>query len=87
MAADLTTTNLFLGIIALVSVLQAVGLIVLAYHAFHVSQKVNRAIDSVEHNQIGPALLRVQSILDDVKAATSVINAHARWLDRLFRRG
>jgi hypothetical protein len=59
--------------------------------AIQVARKVSRLIDSVEHNQIAPAGARVQSILDDVKAVTSVIKTNAGWIDtfigRIFGRG
>jgi hypothetical protein len=91
MTSDLSTTNLFLGIIALVSVLQVAGVVALAAGAIQVARKVSRLIDSVEHNQIAPAGARVQSILEDVKAVTSVLKTNFGWIDafigRIFGRG
>ena len=91
MTPDLSTTNVFLGIIALVSVLQVAGLLALVGSAVQLSRKVGRLIESVEHDHIAPAGARVQAILDDVKTVTSTIKTNAGWIDsliaRIFRRG
>ena len=78
MSGELGTTNLFLGIIAGVSVLEAlvifgIGLAgVLAYRK--VTALIDRAmlvVDGIEARQVAPAMQRVNAILDDVKDMTA----------------
>jgi hypothetical protein len=81
----------FLGIIALVSVLEVAGLLALIGSAVQLSRKIGRLIESVEHDQIAPAGARIHAILDDVKTATATIKTNAGWIDffvgRFFGRG
>jgi hypothetical protein len=90
MTPDLGTTNLFLGIIAFVAVLQVAAVIGLAAGVFNVSRKIARVVEAVEHNHIAPAGAQLHAILDDVKDVTATLKTNASWIDtlvsRIFRR-
>jgi len=86
MDADLATTNLFLGVIAAVSALEALTLIAIIVGVFVLTRRMMRLIDSLEANQIAPAAARVHSILDDVKEMTSTVRNGVGWMDRLTAR-
>ena len=94
MAADLTTTNALLGIMALVSVLEALALIALLGGGLLLYRRMTRLIAGIEARQIAPVTARVNAILDDVKGVTSVVRqvttgaeTGVRWgLARLLRR-
>ena len=86
MGADLATTNLFLGVIAAVSALEALALIAIIVGVFVLTRRMVRLIDSLEANQIVPAAARVRSILDDVNEMTSTLRAGAGWIDRFATR-
>jgi hypothetical protein len=93
MAADLTTTNVLLGIMALVSILEALALIALLGGAVLLYRRMTRLIAGIEARQVAPVTARVNAILDDVKGVTSVVKqvtngaeAGVRWgLARLLR--
>jgi hypothetical protein len=86
MSADFATTNLFLGVIALVSALEGVLLIAVSVGIFVLVRRIMRLIDSLETDQIAPAAARICAILDDVKEATSTFKKGADWIDKLSTR-
>lgn len=94
MAPDLTTTNTLLGIMAAVSVLEALALILLIVGALLLYRRTLRLIADIETRQIAPVTTRVTAILDDVKgvsgavkSATDVADSSVRWgLAWLLRR-
>src|SRR5262245_11981514 len=79
MAGELSTTNLLLGIMAAVSVLEALAVIGAGVAAFMVYKKVMVLIDGLEVRQVAPAMGRVNAILDDVKAVST------KWKDETER--
>ena len=93
MTADLTTTNVLLGIMALVSILEALALIALLGGGFLLFRRITRLIASIEERQVAPVAARVNAILDDVKGVTSIVKlvstgaeSGVRWgLARLLR--
>ena len=98
MALDLTTTNALLGIMAAVSVLEALALIALLGGGLLLYRRMTRLIAGIEERQVAPVAARVNAILDDVKGVTKVAKDAAEsadggvrwglaWLLRRFRRG
>ena len=90
---DLSTTNVLLGILAAVSVLEALALLALFAGGFIVVRRLLRLIKDIEANQIAPAAARVNAILDDVREVTSTVKSgvdsaghSVSWLVRLARR-
>ena len=69
--ANLDTTNILLGIMAAVSVLEALLLIGLGIASFMIYRRVMDLVDRVEARHVTPAMLRVQAILDDVKSVSA----------------
>lgn len=94
MATDLTTTNVLLGIMAAVSVLEGIAVIALVLGAWLAYRRLERLIVGIEQRHVTPAAGRVNAILDDVKGITAVARQAAertdsgvRWvLDWLMRR-
>jgi hypothetical protein len=94
MAPDLTTTNVLLGIIAAVSVLEAAAVIAIVGAMAIVGLRVTRLLQRISQDQIAPAAARVNAILDDVKDVSSRVkeevgrlDAVAAWVVDLFQRG
>lgn len=84
MAADLTTTNALLGVMAAVSLLEALALIgggLLLY------RRLTRLIAGIEERQVAPVTARVNAILDDVKVVTSMVKQAADGADAGVRWG
>jgi hypothetical protein len=93
---DLTTTNVLLGIMAAVSLLEGAAVIALLGGGLLMYRRLVRLIDSIEERQIAPVVSRVNGILDDVKGvsgmardvaegADSTIRGAFAWLLRQFR--
>jgi hypothetical protein len=85
MSADLATTNLLLGIMAAVSVLEALLLIGVGAGAFVIYRKILTLVKEIESRQVAPAVARVNAILDDVKGVTLKVKEEADRVDQAIR--
>jgi hypothetical protein len=81
MPLDLTTTNALLGIMAAVSVLEALALIALLGGGLLLYRRMTRLIAGIEERQVAPVAARVNAILDDVKGVTAVVKQAADGAD------
>ena len=88
MSGELGTTNLLLGIMAAVSVLEALVIIGMGVAGFMVYRKVMALVDSgmtlaqgIEARQVAPAMMRVNAILDDVKNVTATVKQETDRVD------
>ena len=80
---DLTTTNVLLGIMAAVSLLEGAAVLALLGGGLLMYRRLTRLIAGIEERQIAPVTTRVNSILDDIKGLSSF----ARGAASLFRGG
>lgn len=78
---NLETTNLLLGIMAAVSVLEALVLVGLAVGGFMVYRRVMRTIADLETRQIAPLREKVDAILADVKEVTARVSQQTERVD------
>jgi len=85
MEANLATTNLLLGIMAAVSVLEALLLIGIGVAAFLVYGKVTTLIGDLEARHVAPAMMRVNAILDDAKSVSARVKEETDRLDHAIR--
>ena len=83
MSPDLTTTNVLLGIMAAVSLLEALAVLGVFLATFLIYRRVIRVVGSIEERQVAPAVARVNAILDDVKDVTSTVRQGTVRVDRL----
>jgi hypothetical protein len=81
MGSELGTTNLLLGIMAAVSVLEALVVIGIAVAGFLAYRKVMEIVTGIEARQVAPAMLRVNAILDDVKAVSAKVKEETERVD------
>ena len=86
MAGNLGTTNLFLGIMAAVSVLEALVFIGIGVAAYMVYRRVIDLVNGLEVRQIAPAMTRVNAILDDVKDVSAKVKEEADRVDVAIHR-
>jgi hypothetical protein len=77
----LGTTNLLLGIMAAVSVLEALVLIGAGVGGFMVYRKVMKLIADLETRQVAPIREKVEGILGDVKTVTARVSQQAERVD------
>jgi pyrimidine operon attenuation protein/uracil phosphoribosyltransferase len=78
MTVDLTTTNVLLGILATVSVLEALAVVGLFAGGVVMFRRVMKLLAEIEERRVAPAAAKVNEILDDVKTVTGF----AKWLSR-----
>jgi hypothetical protein len=88
MGPELGTTNLLLGIMAAVSVLEALVIIGIGVVGFMAYKKVMALVEQgmtllhgIEARQVAPAMTRVNAILDDVKGVTATVKSEAERVD------
>jgi ElaB/YqjD/DUF883 family membrane-anchored ribosome-binding protein len=74
MTPDLGTTNMWLAIMAIVSVLEALLLIGIGVGAFLAYRRVMQLVGDLETRQIAPLREKVEGILGDVKAVTASVS-------------
>ncbi len=87
-AGNLDTTNLLLGIMAAVSVLEALLLIAVGIFAYRLYAQAMQAVREVEQRQVAPLVAkvnvlmdRVDGILGDVKEVTTRVTKQTERVD------
>lgn len=85
MTGDVATTNLMLGIMAVVSVLEALLLIGMGVAALTMYRRVMDLATGIEQRHVAPALARVNAILDDVKDVTAMVKQETERVDHAIR--
>jgi hypothetical protein len=78
---DLGTTNTFLGIMAVVAVLEALVVIGLGVGAFIAYRRVMALVNDLESRHVAPLTGKVNGILDDVKGITARAQLQAERVD------
>lgn len=81
MAGNLGTTNVLLGIMAAVSVFEALLLIGAGIAGFMVYRRVMDLVTNLEQRQVAPVMARVNAILDDVKDVSAKVKAETERVD------
>jgi hypothetical protein len=81
MGNELATTNLLLGIMAAVSVLEALVIIGGGIVGFLAYRRVMEVVSGLESRQVAPAMARVNAILDDVKAVSAKVKEETDRVD------
>ena len=82
MSGELGTTNLLLGIMAAVSVLEALVMIGMGVAGFMAYRKVMELVNGLEARQVAPAMARVNAILEDVKDVTAKVKEETERVDQ-----
>ena len=78
---NLDTTNVLLGIMAGVSVLEALVLIGIGIGGFMVYRRVMQLVEDLESRQIAPIREKVDAILGDVKTVTARVSQQTERVD------
>lgn len=82
---NLETTNLLLGIMAAVSVLEALVLIGVAVMGYRMYSNAMRTIRELEQRQVAPLVARANDILADVKGITTRVSEQTERVDQAVR--
>jgi hypothetical protein len=86
METELGTTNLLLGIMAAVSVIEVLALIGLGMAGFIAYRRVMDVVNGLESRQIAPAVVRVNAILDDLKGVSAKLKEETERVDDAIHR-
>ena len=81
MEPNLGTTNLLLGIMAAVSLLEGLVIIGIGVAGFVMYKRVSELVSTLEAKHVAPAMVRVNAILDDVKDVTNTVRAETERVD------
>ena len=81
MDPNLDTTNMWLAIMAIVSVLEALVLIGIGIGGFMVYRRVMQMMTDLEARQIAPLREKLDAILVDVKSVTARVNQQTERVD------
>jgi len=82
---NLGTTNLMLGIMAAVSVIELLALIGAGIAGFIAYRRVMDLLAHLEQRQVAPAMARVNAILDDVKSVSATVKEESERVDQAIR--
>jgi len=85
MTGELGTTNVLLGIMAAVSVLEALVIIGIGIAGFTAYRRVMTLVEGLEQRQVAPAVARVNAILDDLKGVTAKVKEETERVDHAIR--
>jgi len=81
MEGNLGTTNVLLGIMAAVSVLEALVFIGAGIAGFMIYRRVMQLVTDLEARQIAPLREKVEAILGDVKTVTARVSEQTERVD------
>jgi hypothetical protein len=81
----LQTTNVFVGIIAVVSLLQLLLLVAALVVGYRAYAAARARLDVLERQSVSPLLNSATDILSDLKAMTSRLNARTARVDQTMR--
>jgi len=81
MAGELATTNLLLGIMAAISVLEGLVIIGAGIAGFMAYRHVMEVVSGIETRQVAPAMVKVNAILEDVKAVSARVKEETERVD------
>ena len=85
MQIDLSTTNLLLGIMAVVSLLEAFAIIAMGVTGWAMYKRTLELVNGLEVRHIIPLRSRIDAILDDVKGVTERIKEETDRVDHTIK--
>jgi hypothetical protein len=85
MTVDLSTTNLLLGIMAVVSVLEALVVVGIGVAGWMMYKRVMELVNGLEQRHIVPLRTKVDAILTDVKGVTEKVKEETERVDYAIR--
>lgn len=85
MTGELATTNVLLGIMAVVSVLEALLVVGIGIAGIIVYRRVMDLVSGLETQHVAPAMAKVNAILDDVHDVTTRVKEESERVDQAIR--
>ena len=81
----LATTNIMLAVMAAVSVLEALVIIGAGVAGYFAYKQVTTLVSGIEERQVAPAMIRVNAILDDLRAVSMKVKDETDRVDTAIR--
>lgn len=78
---DLGTTNIWLGVMAVVAVLEALVVIAVGIGGFLAYRRVMTVVTELEQRHVVPLAARANAILDDIKIVTAKVQRQTSRVD------
>jgi uncharacterized protein YabE (DUF348 family) len=78
---DLGTTNIWLGVMAVVAVLEALVVIAIGIGGFLAYRRVMTVVNELEQRHVVPLATRANAILDDIKIVTAKVQMQTSRVD------
>jgi hypothetical protein len=85
--SSFATTNVLLGIMAAVSVIEIIVLVAAGIFGYRAYSRVMQTVDSLEARHVAPLTARTLAILDDVKSVTARAESTAGSLEKQISEG
>jgi hypothetical protein len=85
MTVDLTTTNVLLGVMAVVSVVEVMALMVGAVMAYRFYQRVNLQLQVLEEQHVRPLRAQASAILETVQRISSHVERSTDRVDAVVQ--
>jgi len=82
---DLGTTNVLLGIMAAISIIEGLVLIGVGFAAFRIYKTAMTMVEGIEERQIAPAMAKVNMLLDQVNAVASTVRTDTERVELAIR--
>src|SRR6478735_9399987 len=79
------TTNVMPGIMAAVSVLEALVIIGAAVAGYFAYRQVMTVVSGIEERQVAPAMVRLNALLDDLRAISMTVKDETDRVDSAIR--
>ena len=85
MQGNLDTTNLLLGVMAVLSLLEALLLIGVGVGALRAYRRVMTLVNGIEERHISPTMARVNAILDNLNNVSATVKQETERVDHAIR--
>ena len=82
---NLTTTNIWLAILAIVSLLEFLMILAAGFMAFRLYRQVSEAVENIERLHIAPLRARVDGLLDEVHEITAKVKQAQSSVEGAFK--
>jgi argininosuccinate lyase len=85
MSGNLETTNLLLGIMAAVSLLEAITLIAIGVTMFRMYRRAATTAEAIESRYLSPMVSQLSVVLDDVKEVMTTVKADTERVEHAIQ--
>ncbi len=85
MPGGLETTNLLLGIMAAISLLESIALLAIGVTMFRMYRRVTTAAETMESRLLSPMATQLSDVLNDLKEITTTVKADTERVEHAIQ--